>query len=75
MTVQYLVLVVHVHPLQNEDGWWRARCNKKAGLIPSNYSESLCRVNIATVVRTYCHVSTAMCLVLSIVCSQCLYLV
>ncbi|XP_064390369.1 osteoclast-stimulating factor 1-like [Halichondria panicea] len=24
---------------KNEDGWWRARCNKKAGLIPSNYIE------------------------------------
>jgi ankyrin repeat protein len=25
---------------KQEDGWWRARCGKKEGLIPSNYIES-----------------------------------
>ena len=27
---------------QNEDGWWKAKCGRKEGLIPSNYSEQ-CR--------------------------------
>lgn len=31
--------MLYILDTSDPDGWWKARCNNKTGLIPSNYGE------------------------------------